>query len=507
MDLIYKNDLAGGVGRGAASKLDDVLSVMDFGAVGDGIADDTSALQAALDASEGRSLLLPGDRIFLISAPLNLPSGISLKGAGAIRAVHEATLGRWLLQATGKTDISIEGITLESILRVDAGVQMVRWGGVVFDGCERVSVVRTRIRNTVMAGIKLRNVVGGQVIGNILTAAGADFDDDPAGGEQNAEDHSILICAQEEGETRNLVIAGNVINGAGVVRKGITTFASPREQATPLAYFPSRLADVTITANCVWNCTLGGIYAANAPTNSLRQESLTVTGNTCSGNYVNIQISGVRAASITANVARAADGAHGLFVSDAHHSTFAGNQVLRASAHAVRIMDSSFLVLQGNAVLNANDALGGFGCGVLCDNVTDSKISQNFIADDQGRMTFGYYERLGSARNVLSGNDIRDATATNYTLEPTSYRLDTRVVSTTYDPPSIPAGGAVSTTVAVAAAALGDAVRASWSADLQGLVMTSYVSAAGQVLVTFANPTGGPVDLASGVLRLWIATP
>jgi hypothetical protein len=44
MDLIYKNDLAGGIGRGAASKLGDVLSVMDFGAVGDGIADDTSKL-------------------------------------------------------------------------------------------------------------------------------------------------------------------------------------------------------------------------------------------------------------------------------------------------------------------------------------------------------------------------------------------------------------------------------------------------------------------------------
>jgi hypothetical protein len=56
------NFLAPGTGaitRTLDSKLGDTLSVKDFGAIGDGVANDTAALQAALDASVGKSLYLP----------------------------------------------------------------------------------------------------------------------------------------------------------------------------------------------------------------------------------------------------------------------------------------------------------------------------------------------------------------------------------------------------------------------------------------------------------------
>ena len=49
--VTYKTALAGGVIRTLSSKLGDVVSVMDFGAVGDNVTDDTAAFVAALDVA------------------------------------------------------------------------------------------------------------------------------------------------------------------------------------------------------------------------------------------------------------------------------------------------------------------------------------------------------------------------------------------------------------------------------------------------------------------------
>jgi len=61
------------------NRLRDTVSVKDFGAVGDGVTDDTAAIQAAIDS--GKSVYMPSG-IYLISSTLNVPSGLTLKGEG-----------------------------------------------------------------------------------------------------------------------------------------------------------------------------------------------------------------------------------------------------------------------------------------------------------------------------------------------------------------------------------------------------------------------------------------
>jgi hypothetical protein len=56
-------------------------------------------------------------------------------------------------------------------------------------------------------------------------------------------------------------------------------------------------------------------------------------------------------------------------------------------------------------------------------------------------------------------------------------------------------------------ASLGDTVRASYTQNLQNIVLTAYVSASGTVNIEFQNQTGSSVTLSAGSVNLWIEKP
>jgi len=81
----------GAVARTVDSKLKDVVSVKDFGAVGDGVADDTAAIQAAIDS--GKAAYVPKGT-YKISATLNLNNGYkALIGDPSMPVITKTTAG------------------------------------------------------------------------------------------------------------------------------------------------------------------------------------------------------------------------------------------------------------------------------------------------------------------------------------------------------------------------------------------------------------------------------
>lgn len=74
--------------------------------------------------------------------------------------------------------------------------------------------------------------------------------------------------------------------------------------------------------------------------------------------------------------------------------------------------------------------------------------------------------------------------------------------SATYDPPSLADGAGTTTTVTATGAAVGDFAKASFSLDLQGIIVAAWVSSANIVSVRFQNESGGALDLGSGTLRV-----
>lgn len=75
-----------------------------------------------------------------------------------------------------------------------------------------------------------------------------------------------------------------------------------------------------------------------------------------------------------------------------------------------------------------------------------------------------------------------------------------------YHPASLADGEGVTVTIPVPGASVGDFAVASFSNDLQGVMLTAEVSADGTVSVRLQNETGAPVDLLSGTLKALVFT-
>lgn len=81
--VTFKSKLAGAISRSLAEKLEDTISVKDFGAKGDGVSDDTNAIKLALAVASVNKLKvnLPEGR-YRVRETLTIPEGVSLVGAG-----------------------------------------------------------------------------------------------------------------------------------------------------------------------------------------------------------------------------------------------------------------------------------------------------------------------------------------------------------------------------------------------------------------------------------------
>jgi hypothetical protein len=123
-----------------------VFSVLDYGAVGDGTHDDTTAVQDALDAAsaaKGIVLIPPGT--YKATATLRVGDDTTITGTGTISSTTPGFTGT-ALTVSGKHDVLIEGITIAGNMDAydpDApGNQYAEWKhGVDLRGnCERVTV-------------------------------------------------------------------------------------------------------------------------------------------------------------------------------------------------------------------------------------------------------------------------------------------------------------------------------------------------------------------------------
>lgn len=111
--LPFSTSRSGAVPRTIAARLADTVSVRDFGAIGDGVADDTAALAAAL-ASGARCIAMP-EGIYRTTAPLAAPPKTAVVGAGRDATVLKVAHDGYGLSWSGAeyVDATVEGLRVD----------------------------------------------------------------------------------------------------------------------------------------------------------------------------------------------------------------------------------------------------------------------------------------------------------------------------------------------------------------------------------------------------------
>lgn len=200
----------------------------------------------------------------------------------------------------------------------------------------------------------------------------------------------------------------------------------------------------------------------------------------------------------------------GLNLAGGVYNRFIGNRFDYNAAHGLVIDNGSMMVFTGcawnhnsSATANTYDHINvpsGGGSPLQFESPLFTNDGQNiryWINDAKNHATFRntylnpHGEAAGTANLNITGNSV--------------VNHPSLTASTTWDPGSLAAGVAANTTVTVANAAPGDTVLATHSTvqtAATSWILTGYVSAADTVRVVLLNATGGTVDLASGTLRV-----
>lgn len=119
--------------RGSLERLDDLgVNVLDFGAVGDGVADDTKAFQNAVNT--GKNVYIPYGVICKISTVITATQDYQrFHGGGSVIAAVGADT---VLSAIGKTGIVIDGVRITCLLANGSkGISLVSCTGCIVRNC------------------------------------------------------------------------------------------------------------------------------------------------------------------------------------------------------------------------------------------------------------------------------------------------------------------------------------------------------------------------------------
>ena len=384
----------GAVSRTVQGKLRESVSVKDFGAVGDGVTDDTAAIQAALNSGAGQVDLVDGT--YLITGNVQMNSNQSFVGRGGVLTTSNGTFNYGIF-VNGKQNVRIEGIRV-------VGPS----GGNGFD----VAVFINASTNVTVENCLIQDI-GNEAVSPNEWGHGIEI----GGGSTNVKVLNNTI--------KNIKGYGN-FRGDGITLRassntliqGNTIDTNRRMQIAVI----DEATDVKIIGNQLLNGYLAGIDIEPNSVNTTGE--ITIQGNTIRnfgskpGSTIGVQFYGIDLHSnefdnisivgnvITAENAQAVSCIHGQNV--AKYATITGN-VLWCNGHA-----DGMTLAAGNGFKNlviSDNVIREFAAiGISGDKNGAVVVSGNILESAQATATFGIRLTTGSIdalSPVITGNSIR----------------------------------------------------------------------------------------------------
>lgn len=265
-------------------KLNDVVSVRDFGAVGDGVTDDTVAIQAALTAAAGKSVYFPAGS-YAINAALSVPANTYVYAESGTATVTQSTAGGVNAFTLAGDNITIDGLKIVgpnsgggSAVRADSrnnptvrNCQVQNWlFGIQLRGCRNWTVTGNRLWGGTYDGSSSSDIF-------IYGSTGAPSNRGILTGNFCLSNNDNGISVDTNSGDKDLLISNNVVYP--LQSDGVTPLADAnnrRRYGIIVGYNGTVNTRAVVSANVVRDVPYSGIYMNAA---ALPVGDVAITGN------------------------------------------------------------------------------------------------------------------------------------------------------------------------------------------------------------------------------------